>query len=188
MALVGAAWVAVHLLVAGGNPQGAVSCCLSSRLARRPQTWPVLRPVWRQATRLAAHGILRPLKTFGGQKVVASTCLCVSCLYLSRAHGVVVSHPLRMRKALGSIPSVSIPYNFWNLVVWLHICLVAWPFSPNSCIDRSSARCSCCLATFYQALPQAQLPSLKKTTLGSPLHHCGSQKHDTSSAASAASA
>ena len=26
----------------------------------------------------------------------------------SRAHGVVVSHPLRMRKALGSIPSVSI--------------------------------------------------------------------------------
>ncbi len=25
-----------------------------------------------------------------------------------RAHGVVVSHPLRMRKALGSIPSVSI--------------------------------------------------------------------------------
>ena len=27
-----------------------------------------------------------------------------------RAHGVVVSHPLRMRKALGSIPSVSIWY------------------------------------------------------------------------------
>ena len=27
---------------------------------------------------------------------------------LNRAHGVVVSHPLRMRKALGSIPSVSI--------------------------------------------------------------------------------
>ena len=26
------------------------------------------------------------------------------------AHGVVVSHPLRMRKALGSIPSVSILY------------------------------------------------------------------------------
>ena len=28
--------------------------------------------------------------------------------YAQRAHGVVVSHPLRMRKALGSIPSVSI--------------------------------------------------------------------------------
>ena len=28
----------------------------------------------------------------------------------SRAHGVVVSHPLRMRKALGSIPSVSISF------------------------------------------------------------------------------
>ena len=27
-----------------------------------------------------------------------------------RAHGVVVSHPLRMRKALGSIPSVSKPF------------------------------------------------------------------------------
>ena len=27
---------------------------------------------------------------------------------LSRAHGVVVSHPLSMREALGSIPSVSI--------------------------------------------------------------------------------
>jgi hypothetical protein len=27
---------------------------------------------------------------------------------VTRAHGVVVSHPLRMRKALGSIPSVSI--------------------------------------------------------------------------------
>ena len=28
--------------------------------------------------------------------------------FAERAHGVVVSHPLRMRKALGSIPSVSI--------------------------------------------------------------------------------
>ena len=27
--------------------------------------------------------------------------------FISWAHGVVVSHPLRMRKALGSIPSVS---------------------------------------------------------------------------------
>ena len=32
----------------------------------------------------------------------------VSRLCFSRAHGVVVSHPLRMRKALGSNPSVSI--------------------------------------------------------------------------------
>ena len=30
------------------------------------------------------------------------------CISFSRAHGVVVSHPLRMRKALGSNPSVSI--------------------------------------------------------------------------------
>ena len=140
-ALVGAAWVAVRcFLAAGGNPQGAVSFCLSSRLARKPQTWPVLRPAWRQATRLAAHGILRPLTTFGGETVVASTCLYMSCLYLSRAHGVVVSHPLRMRKALGSIPSVSI-----QLLKFV----VAWSFSPNSRVDRSSARCSCCLAAFY---------------------------------------
>ena len=34
---------------------------------------------------------------------------CSACLQVEqRAHGVVVSHPLRMRKALGSIPSVSI--------------------------------------------------------------------------------
>ena len=32
------------------------------------------------------------------------------------AHGVVVSHPLRMRKALGSIPSVS---NLFCLLVWI---------------------------------------------------------------------
>ena len=30
------------------------------------------------------------------------------CISFSRAHGVVVSHPLRIRKALGSNPSVSI--------------------------------------------------------------------------------
>ena len=29
-----------------------------------------------------------------------------------RAHGVVVSHPLSMREALGSIPSVSICFSF----------------------------------------------------------------------------
>ena len=34
----------------------------------------------------------------------------------SRAHGVVVSHPLRMRKALGSNPSVSI-LSFWLAIV-----------------------------------------------------------------------
>ena len=37
---------------------------------------------------------------------------CFVCIILAKiifkwAHGVVVSHPLRMRKALGSIPSVS---------------------------------------------------------------------------------
>ena len=33
---------------------------------------------------------------------------------LERAHGVVVSHPLRMRKALGSNPSVSILIIIWK--------------------------------------------------------------------------
>ena len=43
----------------------------------------------------------------------ASCVLCVQrflvkiCKLLQGAHGVVVSHPLRMRKALGSVPSVS---------------------------------------------------------------------------------
>jgi hypothetical protein len=36
-----------------------------------------------------------------------------------RAHGVVVSHPLSMREALGSIPSVS------NLQTYMHSCEVA---------------------------------------------------------------
>ena len=36
------------------------------------------------------------------------TWLHMSYLNLPWAHGVVVSHPLRMRKALGSIPSVPI--------------------------------------------------------------------------------
>ena len=35
----------------------------------------------------------------------------IHSVVLSRAHGVVVSHPLSMREALGSIPSVSI-FNF----------------------------------------------------------------------------
>ena len=35
--------------------------------------------------------------------------------YLQGAHGVVVSHPLRMRKALGSIPSVSIVLRKYRL-------------------------------------------------------------------------
>ena len=33
--------------------------------------------------------------------------LLMSDTFISRAHGVVVSHPLRMWKALGSNPSVS---------------------------------------------------------------------------------
>ena len=46
------------------------------------------------------------------------------CCSTSRAHGVVVSHPLRMRKALGSIPSVSsfsaTPRHFSNSIsCWL---------------------------------------------------------------------
>ena len=37
-------------------------------------------------------------------------CLRIFFVRFSRAHGVVVSHPLSMREALGSIPSVSIVY------------------------------------------------------------------------------
>ena len=38
------------------------------------------------------------------------------------AHGVVVSHPLSMREALGSIPSVSISGDSTSLVVHTHHC------------------------------------------------------------------
>ena len=41
------------------------------------------------------------------EKNIISTCLRVSWPALTWAHGVVASHPLRMRKALGSNPSVS---------------------------------------------------------------------------------
>ena len=37
-----------------------------------------------------------------------------TCFFCNRAHGVVVSHPLSMREALGSIPSVSI-WILWRL-------------------------------------------------------------------------
>ena len=39
--------------------------------------------------------------------------LAISALTNNWAHGVVVSHPLSMREALGSIPSVSIFYLLW---------------------------------------------------------------------------
>jgi hypothetical protein len=50
---------------------------------------------------------------FGARGHTAACCLNVignmtAGTKAPRAHGVVVSHPLRMRKALGSIPSVSI--------------------------------------------------------------------------------
>ena len=54
-----------------------------------------------------------------------------------RAHGVVVSHPLRMRKALGSNPSVSI----FTAVAMLcrHACVVRMlAMHANHCISRES--------------------------------------------------
>ena len=60
---------------------------------------------------LATHAVAQPrvAQCFAApvQKPLAFTIVSTS-----RAHGVVVSHPLRMRKALGSNPSVSIL--FWN--------------------------------------------------------------------------
>ena len=47
---------------------------------------------------------------------------------VNRAHGVVVSHPLRMRKALGSIPSVSI-ICCHVVVDWVSAFNVASPFN-----------------------------------------------------------
>jgi hypothetical protein len=44
----------------------------------------------------------------GDQEEATRSVCCQDTAEAYRAHGVVVSHPLRMRKALGSIPSVSI--------------------------------------------------------------------------------
>ena len=50
-----------------------------------------------------------------------SASLRVCCKW---AHGVVVSHPLSMREALGSIPSVPISGESTSLVVHAHHCSV----------------------------------------------------------------
>ena len=55
------------------------------------------------------------------------------CCHPCGAHGVVVSHPLRMRKALGSNPSVSM------------LCLVRWSRIPRPW--RSLALCAGCRLT-----------------------------------------
>ena len=64
----------------------------------------------------ACKKIKRKGKNMMKQKMKQSKASCVLCVQrflvkicklLQGAHGVVVSHPLRMRKALDSIPSVS---------------------------------------------------------------------------------
>ena len=59
-----------------------------------------------------------------------------------RAHGVVVSHPLRMRKALGSNPSVSILIaSQYKTFIKINDCNRAWnaPLLPN-CTFHNCAR------------------------------------------------
>ena len=65
----------------------------------------------RSLTDLATHAVAQPRMAQGFAAPV-ETQLAFTSVSTSRAHGVVVSHPLRMRKALGSNPSVSIL--FWN--------------------------------------------------------------------------
>ena len=48
--------------------------------------------------------VLQPLIRSGGEATVTTVCVRVFCLNLSKARGVVVSHPLRMRKAPGLNP------------------------------------------------------------------------------------
>ena len=69
----------------------------------------------------------------------------VFCFFI-RAHGVVVSHPLCMRKALGSIPSVSI----------LCLCL---PIATDCVVGaRMPAHCQDSLAELSKALAQGASP------------------------------
>jgi hypothetical protein len=69
----------------------------------------------------------------------------------SRAHGVVVSHPLRMRKALGSIPSVStLPMvakfrnNMSSSETCMRTCARPWPGEQNCCYHLWHMECNLC--------------------------------------------
>ena len=74
---------------------------------------------------------------------------------LNGAHGVVVSHPLRMRKALGSIPSVSILIPAESSTPWLrfahsysqpdrramlHVCACYSDLITHQCMDGTHLR------------------------------------------------
>ena len=66
------------------------------------------------------------------------------------AHGVVVSHPLSMREALGSIPSVSISASLFYALhlsfIWLEmhmfkfVVVIAWNLGMNSWSGFSDAK------------------------------------------------
>ena len=73
-----------------------------------------------------------------------------------RAHGVVVSHPLRMRKALGSIPSGSIN-EFWDC---LHIMAAGYglPFCASPDTWLPVVGCYPPAATSYPHAPGYRLP------------------------------
>ena len=60
--------------------------------------------------------------------------------YTNRAHGVVVSHPLSMREALGSIPSVSM-----------------LRFTPDICSNRAKTNTCCTFCTLFAIPAIAQL-------------------------------
>ena len=72
---------------------------------------PVLRPsgssLSRWAAKFAPRSYLRRITSGGALQDLADPKLRAISPWSQWAHGVAVSHPLRMRKALGSIPSVS---------------------------------------------------------------------------------
>ena len=76
------------------------------------------------------------------------------CIFFSRAHGVVASHPLRMRKALGSNPSVSM----------LRESQCAKDMHQQPCLVLPRRACLCCVVEVMVAWgkcwgPLAQLRS-----------------------------
>ena len=105
---------------ARGAPAGPLSAAgtdavcheFHMKCSRRGVRWGHLSGRWqnrRFATEFRAGSVL----TQGPLQGHASLCMTKTAEW---AHGVVVSHPLRMRKALGSIPSVS---NLFCLQVWV---------------------------------------------------------------------
>ena len=64
--------------------------------------------LWTSQVLFLCHGCIPPMKPiYSGKAILLISVDNITSILCLGAHGVVASHPLRMRKALGSNPSVS---------------------------------------------------------------------------------